>query len=106
MLNAACFDDPTWYQALTLTERMASLCTAPQETPNRVVPTDLAKRRLQRWQAQAPFTMSAFFAQRLALDGISEEGFLTLLGEPMAALRGRFPAPPAWLAELAQAFRD
>jgi type 2 lantibiotic biosynthesis protein LanM len=106
MMSLACFDDLAWYRALTLTERIVSLRAAPQETPNGVIPTDLARRRLQRWQSQSPFTTSSFFAQRLAMDGISEEGFLTLLGEPMAALCGRFPDPPAWLAKLAQAFLD
>jgi class II lanthipeptide synthase len=59
---------------------------------------------LQRWRSQSPFRTGCYFAQRLAIDGTSEDEFLYLLGEPIAAVHRRFPAPPAWLAELAEAF--
>jgi hypothetical protein len=38
------------------------------------------------------------------MDGMTEDEFLYLLGEPIEDVQGRFPAPPTWLAELAQAF--
>ena len=99
-----CFQAPAWYHAITLTERIASLRTVQRKMLNGEMNTDLAERRMQRWRSQPPFTTGSYFAQRLAMDGISEDEFLYLLGEPIEAVHGRFPAPPAWLAELAQAF--
>src|SRR5262249_61679204 len=64
----------------------------------------LAQRRLQRWRSQAPFATDSAFAERLALDGLSEEDLFRLLGEPIEAVHSRCPLPLAWLTELAQAF--
>jgi type 2 lantibiotic biosynthesis protein LanM len=59
---------------------------------------------MENWRLQPPFTIGSYFAQRLAMDGISEEEFLSLLGEPIESVCDRFPIPPAWLTELLQAF--
>jgi type 2 lantibiotic biosynthesis protein LanM len=44
------------------------------------------------------------FGQRLASDGLTEDTFRYLLGEPAEALRDRLPSPSAWLAVLLDAF--
>jgi type 2 lantibiotic biosynthesis protein LanM len=103
-VNQEGFYTPKWCHAITLTERIASLRTIRHRTRKVETNADLAKRRMQCWQAQAPFTTGSYFAQRLAMDGISEEDFLYLLGEPIEALHDRFPTPPYWLAEFARAF--
>jgi type 2 lantibiotic biosynthesis protein LanM len=98
------FQEPAWYHALTLTERLASL-RACEPRPDVPVNADLAQRRLRRWQAQPPFpTNSSYFGQRLALDGLSEADLCYLLGEPIEAVRDRHAVPPDWLLELAEAF--
>src|ERR687895_316295 len=91
-----------WYNAITLTERIASLRPLRGHTPNVDVNVDLAGRRLQRWRSQPPFTAGSYFDQRLAMDGTSEDELHYLLGEPIEAVRDRFPVPPAWLVQLAQ----
>lgn len=58
-----------------------------------------ATRRLERWRSQTPFGNDDYFAQRLELDGLTEEKLLYLLGEPVEALRHRLANEPAWLAE-------
>jgi type 2 lantibiotic biosynthesis protein LanM len=98
------FKDPTWYQAMTLTERIASRRYANWEDVDTETNVELAQRRLRRWRLQEPFTSDLQFAQRLAMDGITEHEFLDLLGEPIEALRARFDSPPIWLAELEEAF--
>jgi type 2 lantibiotic biosynthesis protein LanM len=98
------FQDPNWYHAVTLTERLASLRDVPGATVHVNGNLDLARRRLQRWRAQAPFPTDTYFAQRLALDGLIEEDLLGLLGEPIEDVRKRFAAPPDWMAKLAKAF--
>jgi len=98
------FRDPSWCHALTLTERLAPLRGARRTRPDAGVDKDLGRRRLQRWRSQVPFTTGAFFAQRLALDGLSEEDLCDLLGEPIEAVHERAATPPGWLAELARAF--
>lgn len=102
LMDLLYFQTPVWYNALTLTERIASLQT--QERPNTEVNTELAKQRLQRWQTQPPFEVSSFFTQYLAVNGISENEFLYLLCEPVEALKERLLSPPAWLLMLAKAF--
>lgn len=93
-----------WYQALTLTERMASFKAV--HTPLRHIDLhpERAQRRLARWKSQAPFDQGTYFAQRLATDGINEGQLLRLLGEPPEALRARCSEPPVWLMDLARAF--
>lgn len=103
-MNQEGFYTSEWCRAFTLTERIASPRLIPHSESNVEATAEFAKRRMQRWQAQDPFTTGSYFAQRLAMDGISEEDFLYLLGEPMEALHDRFPTPPPWLAEFARAF--
>lgn len=103
-MDQKCFQSSSWYHAITLTERIASLHAGQYKTLNVEVDMDLAKRRMQYWRSQAPFTMDSYFAQRLAMDGACEDEFFYLLGEPIEAVRDRFPASPVWLAELAQVF--
>ncbi len=92
--------EPAWYQATMLTERIR----AAASLPNGRVPSDRARRRLQRWRSQPPFPTGDRFSQRLAADGLMEDGLLHLLDEPPERLRERLPQSPAWLNTLAQAF--
>jgi len=103
-MHQIAFQSPTWYNALTLTERITSLRTGQLARLRVEVNTALAERRLQRWQSQPPFAMRSTFTQRLAMEDISEDEFFYLLGEPIQAVCDRFPIPPMWLAELAEAF--
>jgi type 2 lantibiotic biosynthesis protein LanM len=93
-----------WYRAATLTERVASVRTAPRQAPDRDFDPGLAERRLRRWRVQPPFPSGLYFARRLAMDGTTEDELERLLGEPSDAVRDRIPALPGWLAELEQAF--
>src|SRR5690242_19707543 len=100
-MDDRCFQSVAWYHAVTLTERLATLRAVQCPTWDRGVDAALATRRMQRWRAQAPFATGSVFAQRRAMDGMTEDELLCLLGEPMEAIRDRFPAPPPWLEELA-----
>jgi type 2 lantibiotic biosynthesis protein LanM len=103
-MNPPNFQTPAWYHAIMLTERIASLRTVQHERLNIEVNWELAERRMQRWRSQQPFANGSFFAQRLAMDGITEEELLYLLGEPIEAVNDCFPTPPGWVAEFAEAF--
>jgi hypothetical protein len=103
-MNRMSFHCANWYNAITLTERLASLRSLQRRISNCDMNADLAERRLQRWRSQASFTMSSYFDQRLAMNGMSEDELRYLLGESVEAVHNRFPVPPAWLSELAQAF--
>jgi type 2 lantibiotic biosynthesis protein LanM len=67
------------------------------------VNADRAAQRLLRWRSQTPFTSGLYFAQRLALDGISEDELLCLLGEPLAVNEGSFAPAPRWWVDIARA---
>src|SRR5262245_10432434 len=98
------FQSDLWYQGTTLLERRASLNSIGSETPNRAVDKDLADKKIQSWRSQPPFTNDSYFVQRLAVDGMTEEEFHSLLGESIESVRSRFSASPLSLADLAQAF--
>ena len=94
---------PSWYRALTLTERLASSRQDRPATGDVAVDAGRAERRLRRWRDQDPFATDGFFARRLAADAMDEDDLWRLLGEPIEAVRDRSPAPPHWLLELDRA---
>lgn len=98
------FQDSAWYRAIPLSERIALLGNIQGAIPNLDINTDVAQRLMQRWKSQFPFTSDSCFAQRLITDEITEEELFYLLGEPIDALKNRFPDAPNWLTELAEAF--
>ncbi|MEW5804557.1 MAG: type 2 lanthipeptide synthetase LanM family protein [bacterium] len=98
------FQAPEWYQAFTLKERRASLVAAQHTEPKVKIDADLAERKMRRWRSQPPFTTGSFFTRRLEMETLTEDEFLHFLGEPIEAVRDRFPAIPGWLAKLTQAF--
>ncbi|MBO3462201.1 type 2 lanthipeptide synthetase LanM family protein [Aetokthonos hydrillicola Thurmond2011] len=98
------FQNPDWYRALTLTERIASLKSSHNKSLKIGFNSDIALRHANRWKSQPPFDKDSYFTQRLATENISEEEFLRILGEPIEAVSDRYLNPPAWLTELAQAF--
>jgi type 2 lantibiotic biosynthesis protein LanM len=71
------------------------------------IPTDraLAAETLALWRASSPFDKAPYFADRLTMDGITEDEFIQLLGIPAEALCG-FDMPPAWLQTLACAYSE
>jgi type 2 lantibiotic biosynthesis protein LanM len=100
-MDATSFQKVDWYQAISLTERIALLKnTRFISKPD----LKLAQSQIDRWKSQAPFDKDSYFTQRLARENINEEELLNILGEPIESLRDRFPLPPAWLTELEQAF--
>lgn len=101
-MNRENFQTSDWYRALTLTERIASTKAKRNSPPE--INADLAQRRMERWRNQAPFSTDSFFSKRLTIDGINKEEFFSFLGEPIEAIKERFPEIPSWLTELAQAF--
>ena len=103
-INQASNPSSAWYQAITLSERIASKHPIKKQLHDRKIDAEIAERRMQRWKSQHPFSTDSYFAQRLAINGITEEEFLDLLGEPMEAVRDRYPSPPKWLTDITSAF--
>jgi type 2 lantibiotic biosynthesis protein LanM len=98
------FQSSEWYRASTLAERVASMRQAPSENRAAVIDSDLAARRMASWQSQPPFSTDSYFAQRLQMEGLSEDELFHLLGEPSEAIQHRLPHKPEWLEKLEQAF--
>lgn len=96
--------DPSWYCALTLTERFASLLPTGYRSVESYVDFDLAKQRMQTWREQPPLNTDTHFRRRLEMEGMDENDMLHLLGESIADVKERFPTPPAWLEELTEAY--
>ncbi|MBE9166111.1 type 2 lantipeptide synthetase LanM family protein [Pleurocapsales cyanobacterium LEGE 06147] len=103
-MNREYFQAADWYRAIELKERIASLSVVANQIPNKQVNADLAQNRMERWRNQDPFPTESYFAERLAINGIDEEKFLLLLGEPIEAVQERFSETPTWLKQIAEAF--
>lgn len=95
---------PHWYRALSLAERSEPGTTMASTPPEGYGDIEKAQRRLRAWKTQKPFDKVPHFAQRLALDSLSEQQFLALLGESEESLQSRITTVPAWLAALQDAF--
>jgi type 2 lantibiotic biosynthesis protein LanM len=89
-----------------LTERLVSWPRTPPLL-NEESRSEEAEKAWQRWKAQKPFGKDPFFAERLAMDGITEQDLLALLQEPLASLEKRLcsPAAPDWMTELVDALQ-
>ncbi len=103
-MNREYFQASDWYRAIDLKERIASLSVAANQIPNRQINADLAQIHIERWRNQDPFLKESYFAERLAMDGIDEEKFLSLVGEPIEAVQERLRETPTWLKQIVEAF--
>jgi hypothetical protein len=93
-----------WYGALTLRERVSCLRADPNPAAYRSS-SDSAVLRGNHWKSQPPFEQDDYFAQRLAVAGISEEEFLCALSKPSDLVQVDVP-PAAWLLDLAEAYAE
>jgi type 2 lantibiotic biosynthesis protein LanM len=101
------WDAPDWYRALSLTERLGPRpIVGPSVSSGADTVDERALARLRAWKEQRPFEHDSLFAQRLALDGLSEQDLLVLLAEPADSLKARSAGVPNWLAALRQAFTE
>jgi type 2 lantibiotic biosynthesis protein LanM len=91
-----------WYLATTLRERAASI-KGLTSLPRRAK-TKLSERRFRQWRAQAPFRDEGVFAHRLAVDGLSEEGFGLVIGERGLNIQKDSQTPPSWLVAFDNSF--
>lgn len=103
---AASPEQSCWYRAATLAERAA--CWSEQDAAHLLSTNgrkEKAERAFQNWKAQRPFGIGSFFAERLAMDGITEEDLLALLQEPQESLQERLShlTAPDWVKELQEA---
>lgn len=103
-MNKSHWHTSAWYNALTLAERTVSLNRFHKNISNVQVKTDLAKQKWNKWKLQSPFTTGSHFTERLAMEGITEDKFLELLGETAKTIQNRFSKSPSWIAGLEKAF--
>ncbi|HEY7417864.1 MAG TPA: type 2 lanthipeptide synthetase LanM family protein, partial [Ktedonobacteraceae bacterium] len=98
--TSSCLQTSRWYHAMTLEERTATPLYPEQQHTG----SEQAIKKLRRWKEQAPFDKGEFFANRLAVDYITEQDLLALLDESMEALQERLSqtSTPDWLIELAR----
>ncbi|MEO7022528.1 MAG: type 2 lanthipeptide synthetase LanM family protein, partial [Ktedonobacteraceae bacterium] len=119
-------DSVRWYQATTLSERIALLQKNPliplEQTLARVsdahaekknplreplpsqTSAERATQRFKQWKGQLPFRSEQNFTQRLAAELLTEEDLLTLLAQPAEVIQAAFDKQPSWLRNLLSAF--
>jgi type 2 lantibiotic biosynthesis protein LanM len=98
------FDSAEWFGATTLVERIDLL----QEGGNNELSfqdiSERARKRMDRWRSQVPFTSGNLFNQRLAADGLTDEMLLRILNESEEPRRTRTTVVPEWLTDIMEAF--
>ncbi len=100
------FQLDSWYHAITLKERIASRKQVRVTNSNFKLNVHIAQRLLLQWKSQLQFSNNDYFAQRLIMDGITEDEFLSLLGEPIEAVKNYYSDCPDWLLKLSHAFHE
>jgi type 2 lantibiotic biosynthesis protein LanM len=100
-MDSSLFQSAEWYHAATLAERIDAPPATTREHP---VDAEAARQAFDAWRTQEPFDQESFFAQRLELDGITEDDLLDLLKESAEAMKARFGQSPPWLDTIAEAF--
>jgi len=91
-----------WRRAWSLTERLSRFRQIEDRTH---IPFDreLAAEILGMWRANSPFDKGSYFADRLAIEGITEDEFTRLLGTSVEELNGN-AALPEWVQSLVRAY--
>jgi type 2 lantibiotic biosynthesis protein LanM len=101
-MGASILDNPAWRRAWSLTERLSRFRQIEDKTRIEI-DRELAAETLALWRANSPFDKDSYFADRLAMEGITEDEFTRLLGTPVKALCGH-STPPPWVQMLARAY--
>jgi type 2 lantibiotic biosynthesis protein LanM len=99
MDRLAVVQDAAWYRALSLVERQHPL-------PDEAKDLGEARLRLREWKEQKTFHQEPLFAERLAMDGMTEELLLRLLGESEQQLQLRLDTVPGWMVKLSEALKE
>jgi type 2 lantibiotic biosynthesis protein LanM len=103
-MGASILDDGAWRRAWSLTERLCKFRQAENKTQI-AIDGELAAETLALWRASSPFDKDSYFADRLAMDGITEDELTRLLGMSVEAFDGNGTAP-RWVQMLAHAYSE
>ena len=102
--NRRLAEDPAWFSALTLSERIALRRASPDAADRHRVDWGLAEERRNLWRSQPPFADDSYFTRRLEAFNLTPSEFLEALGAPVEELQRRSSQPPSWLACIDEAF--
>ncbi len=98
------FASPSWYRAMTLSERIAIFSGNGRILPDSDIDEELGKKRFQSWQSQPQFETESIFSERLAKEGINESRLQEILSLTEDQLFKHLPQQPEWLAAIEKAF--
>ncbi len=105
MHNKLFVNDPNWYRAFTLKERLAALPSTNEVLSKGASVDENVERKIKQWASQEPFNKNGYFKQRLANDGIEESTLRYLLNEPMEVMQERLEFPD-WLSDIFDAYEN
>ena len=105
-MNQSFFPASARYRALTLTERISfsTLNKLNHKFFHQKIDTELARRKIERWRSQPPFSEEELWLQRLAMDDLTEEKLFNLLGQPTEATGSDLSSSLLWAAEIEQTY--
>ncbi len=104
-MNKFDFQTSTWYQAFTLSERIASQKKINNNNFNLAQEeTKKAKKKIEHWQSYPWFSHEDYFTKRLEIEGITQEELENILGESIESVKERYANQPSWLSKIEQIF--
>ncbi|MFM5887626.1 MAG: hypothetical protein ACKOQS_04940 [Dolichospermum sp.] len=86
--------DSAWFRAMLLKERIAA------NLEEFGYDFELGYKKFKRWKSASSFANLSLFAQKLVIEGITEEEFCRILGQSVA------PIPLSWVQEIQQAYEN
>jgi type 2 lantibiotic biosynthesis protein LanM len=95
-------DNPAWHRASSLAERLLELRQLDGKAPM-PVDLELASETLELWRSSSPLDRDSYFADRLAMDGITHDEFTRLLGTSAETLETG-AIQPAWVQTLVRLY--
>jgi type 2 lantibiotic biosynthesis protein LanM len=95
--------DSTWYNAITLKERIRLYKKSNKGKIINNNNNNHAAQRLEKWRKQPPFNNKKMFNTRLDSDKISQEDFLYILDDTITTLSCYIQTVPSWLDEFVMA---
>lgn len=99
-MNDSALLTSSWYQSLTLKERLTIMRSYHILTTHNDTEIDRGEQRLQLWKSQYPFINGNYFAQRLAAGGLTETELLYLLGKRPKPSCSNLPITIDWLEHI------
>lgn len=108
-MNRFDFQASTWYEAITLSERIQLQKKLNHSTNNltlEIKQLEKANKKIDHWQSTPWFSEGDYFQQRLEIEGITKEELQKILAESIESVQEGYITKPIWLEKIEHIFNE